>query len=235
MPSGENMRKFDYAVAAAGMFIKHLHTEDFDRGMIATFGNTFRVEQGFTGEEEQLHLTLARIHREFYRNFDAHNGGEKTRLYTSIVDMINEFRNSGKRDRPWILTVVTDGRDEPPSVTEYSGQPEKTGYYIATHYNHESSNYIFVVGVGEDIDRVALTKLADVGRFPAMTIEAFPLLEKQFLRIAVEVSSQVVGVRPAGESWEEVGRIRRLALTPIDYAFLIDRSGTMHDFETTVR
>jgi hypothetical protein len=64
-----------------------------------------------------------------------------------------------------------------------------------------------------------------------VTIAAFPLLEQMFLRIALQVSSQLVGrtFDFAGLTWAQVQEIRKLVQVPIDYAFLIDRSGSMNE------
>ena|SRR5436305_1762461 len=98
-----SLKKIEYAVGAAGLFIHHLHRENFDRGMVATFGNGFRVEQGFTGYEGNLHFSLSRVGRSIT--------DERTRLYDSIENVITEFWSYGRRDRPWLLTVITDGQD----------------------------------------------------------------------------------------------------------------------------
>lgn len=217
------MKKIEYAVGAAGVFIRHLHRENFDRGLIATFGNSFRVEQNFTGTESQLHSTLARVARSV--------SNEQTRLYDSIEDMINTFWSYGRRDRPWLLTIITDGQDN--LSQRYQANPAGIGRVVATRYNHEASNFIFVIGVGEgnQIDVKALAALGNAGRFPAISIDLFPLLERVFLEIAIEVSEQTVGrhIDLGDMSWDEVERIRRISMTPLDYAFLIDRSGSMNE------
>lgn len=220
------MKKIEYACGAAGLFIRHLHTEGFDRGMIATFGNSFRVEQGLTGTENLLHSALARIVR-------SHAGtNEGTRLYDSIEDVIREFWRQGDRSRPWLLTVITDGKDYF-DTGKYHNNPSGIGRFIASSYNHEDSNFMFLIGVGEgdNIDRQALATVGNYGHIPAITIEAFPLLEMLFLRIALEVSTRVQGTQiTAGNlTWQEVTRIRQVSQTPLDYVFLLDRSGSMND------
>lgn len=217
------MKKIEYAVVAAGLFIKHLHRENFDRGMIATFGNGFRVEQPFTSTEAQLHSALSRVARSVT--------DEQTRLYDSIADTIAQFWSRGLRDRPWLLTVITDGKDN--ASSRFYRNPSGIGQHVLSQINMEPSNFIFVIGVGEgnQIDIKALGELGDAGRFPAIAIDAFPLLEMYFLEIALEVSTQVVGRRiNAGTlSWDEVAAIHRVSQTPLDYAFLIDRSGSMSE------
>ncbi|WIG61467.1 MAG: hypothetical protein OJF49_004215 [Ktedonobacterales bacterium] len=217
------MRKIEYACAAASLFIQHLHTENFDRGMIATFGNTFRVEQPFTGNERLLHATLQGVMRSVTN--------EATRLYDSIADVIESFWDQGDRKRPWLLTVITDGKNYFDGGAY--GTPTGIGRRIATRYNQEASNFMFLIGVGEgdNIDVNALNTVGNYGGIPTITIEAFPLLELVFLKIALEVSTRVVGtqVNVGSMTWQEVTRIRQISQTPIDYAFLIDRSGSMND------
>jgi len=225
------MRKIEYACGAAGLFIRHLHTESFDRGMIATFGNSFQVEQGFTSTESSLHSALARVSRSVKN--------EGTRLYTSIYDVIRVFwdgaRNSNAADkrRPWLLTVITDGKENSDRSDSYHNNPMGIGRYIADHFNHEPSNFMFLLGVGsnQDIDVNALATVAAYGGIPAIPVQAFPLLEYTFLQIALDVSTQLVGQRVniGNLTWERVAQIRQISQTALDYAFLIDRSGTMND------
>lgn len=217
------MKKIEYAVGAAGLFIHHLHQENFDRGLIATFGNSFRIEQSFTSREAHLHATLGRI-RNSIRD-------ETTRLYDSIEDIIGEFWRNGQRNRPWLLTIITDGQDN--QSYKYKNNPGGIGRTIAQRFNHEPSNFPFLIGVGEgqQIDKRALGTIGDLGGFPAVTIAAFPLLEFVFLQIALNVSTTLVGrrIEVGNLSWEQVAQIRQLSRTPIDYAFLIDRSGSMSE------
>ena len=217
------MRKIEYAVGAAGLFIKHMHIENVDRGMIATFGNAFRVEQGFTGREIELHHTLAYVSRSVT--------DEQTRLYDSIEDVINQFWHTGDRGRPWLLVVITDGQDN--ISRRYWDNPRGIGNFIGQRFNHEPSNFIFVIGVGEgeQIGRAALGKMGDSGQFTAMTIAAFPLLELVFLELAFRISETTVGqvVTSGNRSWGEVARLRQISHIPFDYAFLIDRSGSMSE------
>lgn len=217
------MKKIEYAVGAAGLFIRHLHRPGVDRCMLATFGNSFRVDQGFTTNEPQLHYILSQISRSI--------SNERTRLYDSIEDTIMQFRGNASLNRPWLLTVITDGIDNESS--RYRNNPAAIGRFVATRYNHEDSNFIFVIGVGEgkQIDGNALATLGNYGNFIAMTIGAFPLLEMLFIRIALQVSEQLTGVQVnyGSMSWTEVSRVRQISNVPFDYAFLIDRSGSMSE------
>jgi hypothetical protein len=224
------MNKIDYAVGAARLFIHHLHQDGIDRGMVATFGNTFRVEQRFTTTEAYLHNALAQIPQSL-GNAIRKQQGERTRLYDSIEDVISEFWRTGGRNRPWLLTIITDGQDN--ESYRYKDNPLGVGRHIAQKFNHEPSNFPFLIGVGEDrqIDKYALGIIGNYGGFPAVTIAAFPLLELIFLNIAVKVSTELLGlqIQTQGLTWQQVSEIRRMSRVPIDYAFLIDRSGSMSE------
>jgi hypothetical protein len=217
------VRKIEYAVGAAGAFIRALHREDFDRGMIATFGERFRIVQGFTGDGTALYRALGGIllgARE-----------PQSRLYDSLEDLVRVFWQEGHSDRPWLLAVITDGMDT--SSAKYRGNPSGIGRFIGANFNHEPSNFIFVIGVGDNqqVDAQGLARMGVAGGFPAVTIEAFPMLMEVFIDIAVEVTGQLVGRRVSDgvTSWDEVAQIYRVAQTPLDYAFLIDVSTSMDE------
>jgi len=144
-----------------------------------------------------------------------------------------QFWSDGSRNRPWLLIVITDGMEN-----SVGGNYRKTGAagigrFIAERYNHSDSNFISVIGVGEDneIDKKSLGTMGYYGNFPAMTIEAFPLLERLFIEIALQVSEKLEGIQInyGNLSWTEVSRVRQISTIPFDYAFLIDRSGSMSD------
>jgi hypothetical protein len=205
-----------YAVSATWSFIQKFHREGTDRGAIFTFGDRFRVEADFTTSLPRLAAALAGI---------AKGGatGRATRLYDSIQDGIEAFWRAGRRDRRWGLGILTDGGDN--GSTNYPhdnpNSPELIGRYIGTRFNHEPSNYGFLVGVGDDrqINARALATIGHYGNIPAVRIEGFGLLGDFFDRMAYEMSGIVVdrqGVR--------VHVDRR----PLDYAILLDVSASMN-------
>jgi tetratricopeptide (TPR) repeat protein len=220
-------KKIEYAVAAASVFIDHLHRPGFDRGMIATFGNTFKIEQGFTDDPRYLQQSLLNTARSVT--------DERTCLYDSIEQSILQFWQYADRRRPWVLTIITDGQDNEsrryPPTDRYSAS--RIGEYVRTKFNHEPTNFPFLIAIGDSktIDANALAIIGQQGGFPAVTLAAFPLLEEIFMRIAVQVSSELVGQQfnYAGMTWQTVQEIRRRSAVAIDYAFLIDRSGSMND------
>lgn len=217
------MKKIEYAIAAAGRFVQHLHRSGFDRGMIATFGDRFRIEQRFTTNALCLHQALARLTRA--------NKDGSTRLYDSLEDGVMQFWQEADPARPWVLIAITDGQDN--SSVRYRNNPYAIGTFMGAMFNHEPSNFPFIIGVGEggQINRKALTTIGEVGGFPAVTVAAFPLLELAFMRVAAAISTNLGGgqVNQGNLSWDEVARMRAQSQTALDYAFLIDLSGSMDE------
>jgi predicted TPR repeat methyltransferase len=213
-------RKIDYAVKAVSMFVNQLHREKFDHGLIATFGDTFRIEQDFTSSASQLQYALERVRQSV---------GGMTRLYDSIEDVITRFWKYGYRDRPWLLTVITDGQDN--KSKKYINNPAGIGHYVLTNFIRESDKFVFLIGVGKgnDIDAGSLATFGEVGCFPAITIDGFAVLERLFLQIALEVSEHLIGraINIGNLSWEEISSYYQVLEVPLDYAFLIDRSTSM--------
>jgi len=210
-------RKIDFAINAVSSLVEHLHMQG-DRCMLATFNHEFRIVQPFTTNEPTVHAGLQRI-----RNTEIDGG---TRLYDSIVDTVNEFRNRADRSRPWFLVVVTDGNDGGNGKFNAG----TCGDTVLRTYNHEHNNFVFAVGVGDDVNRQQLAILGDRGRFSAMHIDAFPLLELAFMNIALKVTTQLRGavISNGAQTWAAVQQQRSLVHVPIDYAFVIDVSGSMN-------
>jgi Mg-chelatase subunit ChlD len=216
--------KIEYAVSAPREFIRLLHQEGTDRGMICTFGNTFRVEQAFTSTEAVLDRSLAAVADGVRRS-----SGEGTRMYDSMADAVEVFWQHADRSRPWVMITVTDGMDN--RSLKYNGNPVAVGAFLAERFNYEPTNYLFLIGVGNgrEIDTKALAAVGEHGGFPALRIDAFPLLSQVFATLAMQVSRglQETVLQGPGFLAREVRPMLRVARQPIDYAFLIDRSGSM--------
>jgi hypothetical protein len=224
------VRKIEYAVGATGLFVRQLHRENFDRGMIASFGERFQVVQPLTASESRLENALNRVLKGTTDRY-MRDREPNTRLYDSLEDVLKAFLRDAQPNRPKLLTVITDGQDN--ASAKYRNNPDMIGRFIHNAYSSEALNFMFVVGVGSDqqLDGRALARMGNAGRFPALKINAFPLLMQVFLEIAVEVSSSVEG-RGRGEgraSWDAVSEVFRVAETPLDYAFLIDVSSSMNE------
>jgi hypothetical protein len=214
--------KIEAAVAATQQFIRRLHRENFDRGLIATFGTHFCIEQEFTGCENDLHRALHGIAKKV-------EWSEGTRLYDSIQDVIITFGRDGDSHRPWLLIVITDGQDT--HSAKYHHNPTALGHAIAQGFNADASNLVCVIAVGrpEQVDVPALRQLGDAGHFPVIRIEGMALLEEAFVRVAIQIIERTEG-RVIGDgqaAWAELSRIRQAVQIPFDYAFLIDCSGSM--------
>jgi Mg-chelatase subunit ChlD len=91
----------------------------------------------FTNNKASLHRSLNGIN----------NAKNDTRLYDSIVDVIQIFRNRGDVSRPWILVVVTDGVDNLSSRSLH-----KCAQEISSLFTKESNNFLFLVGVGDGVN-----------------------------------------------------------------------------------
>src|SRR5579863_4148481 len=108
------MRKIELAVGAAAHFIDSLHRDGYDQGLIATFGETLRIDQDFTAQKDKLITALRNVTRAADRSH-AQRSYERSRLYASISDVIQHFWAVADRRRQWLLLVITDGDDTVPS------------------------------------------------------------------------------------------------------------------------
>jgi Mg-chelatase subunit ChlD len=218
--------KFDVAASSVRRFIASMHRRGLDRGMIASFGNTFRVDADFTTDPSQLSAAVACVGRSI--------GKEGTRFYDGLVDAATLFYHAGRRDALWLCIVLTDGVD---SGAWRLKNPVLTGRILATLFNHDPTNFLTVIGVGRPgrIDTQALTQLGQAAGCPALHLDNFHLVERAFQDIAVQVTSRLVGIRHTvgNLSWDEIARIRSHTNLPVDYCFLLDRSGSMRESAAT--
>ena len=224
------MRKIEYAVGATALFVRQLHRENFDRGLIATFGARFQVAQSLTGSASRLENALDKVVTSATERY-MRDREPNTRLYDSLEDVVKAFLRDAHPERPKLLTVITDGQDN--ASAKYRENPDGIGRFIHNAYSSDVLNFMFLVGVGsnQQIDAQSLGRVGNAGRFPAMKINAFPLLMQVFLEIAIEISSSMDG-RRRGErrvSWDDVSEVLRISETPLDYAFLIDVSASMNE------
>jgi hypothetical protein len=214
--------KFGVVAAAVLRFILSMHRPGLDRGLIASFGNTFRVDADFTTDPSQLAAAVACVGRSI--------GKEGTRLYDSVVDAATVFSQAARRNALWLLIVPSDGVD---SGAGRLRDPGLTGRLLRATFNHDPTNFLAVIGVGPAgrIDTEALTKLGQAAGCPFLHLDDFHLVEQAFQDIAVQVTSRLVGIRhTAGDlSWDEIARIRARTNVPVDYMFLLDRSGSMRE------
>ncbi|KAJ3037139.1 hypothetical protein HDV00_002021 [Rhizophlyctis rosea] len=210
-------RKIDAAVDAVQKMVRALQRENVDRVCVGGFNNSYRMVQPFTATESHVHHSLNRM-----RNMP--DGA--TRLYDSIMDMVNYMRTNGKRDRPWVLIVITDGHDNCSTRSAKS-----CGQEVLRMYNSEASNFVFVIGVGTDVKQDKMEQMADAGDFSFVPIASFDVLEELFMLLALRIEEQVSGamISTGNTTWLALQQRRRLASRPMDYAFLLDISGSMSE------
>jgi Mg-chelatase subunit ChlD len=220
-------RKIEYAAGAALHFINALHAEGVDRGAIYSLGNTFRVDQGFTTSREELDRALI--------NLGQSKPNENTALYDSIALAIDQFQRFGRPNVPWVLIVLTDGKDNASQVFSHRDErsPAAVGLLTAECFANASSNYFVLVGVGDanSLDVKAITTIGEYARSPAIPLASFHLLEELFLQLVIQVSETLVGrTFQVGEhEILELARVRQVNKIGIDYALVIDRSGSMDE------
>ena len=87
-----------------------------------------------------------------------------------------------------MLITVTDGMDN--QSQKYKENPQGIGNYLSGRFNYEPTNFPFLIGVGNggQIDRRALAAVREQGGFPALLIDAFPVLTQVFVALALQVS-----------------------------------------------
>jgi hypothetical protein len=221
--------KIEHASSAARLFTSRLHRPGIDRGAVLSFGDTLRVEQRFTDSPAALDLTLSGLPATVAAAA-RRRAGEGTRLYDSLADAADFFTCRADPRRAWVLVVLTDGKDNASDV--YRGAPERIGRYLAGTFNCRPTAFPFLLGVGTgpQIDRRALALVGEHGRFPALMIDAFPLLQHVFATLALRVTRELNAtvVRGPGFVMSQVTPSIVVSRQPIDYAFLIDRSGSMN-------
>jgi hypothetical protein len=214
--------KIHYAVEAFERLVENLIRPSIDRVAVLSAGNTCRVECDFTSD-------IARV-RSAIRSLTYTNRDEKTRLWDTLADGALAFWRAGRRNVPWVKVDLTDGGDN--ASTVFKKDPVGAGQFMRNNFTFEPSNYLALVGVGEDknINRPALEKFALAARCPAIAIKDFTLLEDMLLRIALQITTGLTGVRYSlgSLSWTELQRVRNLVHVPLDLMVTIDRSGSMY-------
>jgi Mg-chelatase subunit ChlD len=222
-------RKIEHAVGAARLFTDRLQRRGIDRGALFTFGNTFKVEQNFTNSPAELDVALSGLPDTIGAAARAGNG-EGTRCYDSLHDAAEMFQRNADPDRPWVMIAVTDGMDN--ASRTYRNDPAGIGRRLASGFNARRASFPFLIGVGtgKQIDRHALATVGANGHFPAVLLDSFDMLQQLFLTLAVRVTRGLTSttLRGPGFVFSEIQPTLRVERRPIDFAFVIDRSGSMN-------
>jgi Mg-chelatase subunit ChlD len=207
-----------HAVSACEHLLDNFIRPAIDQVAIIDCGNTARIESDFGA-------TLAES-RAALRSLISANTREQTRLWQSVMDASTAFWRAGRRNAAWVMIVVTDGGDT------FKIDPVLAGQYLRHRFTFEPSNYLAVVGVGEDkaIDRAALDTFARAAGGSSFAIRDFSLLEALFQTIALRITTGLTPVHYTlgNLSWTEVQRVRNLSHGPVDLMLVLDRSGSMY-------
>jgi len=210
--------KIMHAVTASEHLLDNFIRPGIDRVAVISFGSTARVESDFGASLPESRASL--------RSLIFANANEKTRLWQTMIDASTAFWRAGRRNAAWVMQGVTDGGDT------FKTDPVLAGHYLRRNFTFEPSNYLALVGVGEEraIDRPALDKFASASGGSLFAIRDFSLLEELFLRIALRITTGLTPVRSTlgNLSWTELRRVRSLSHVPVDLMLVLDRSGSMY-------
>jgi hypothetical protein len=155
------------AIEECDELVNKLHRDELDRGCIVTFSDYMKVRQEmiFCLKSRIIYCFCMIFFNTFfltnlYKNFTEYKGSlhsslnglydvadGDTRLYDSIVDIIQIFHSSGVNSRPYILVVVTDGVD---NISSRSSR--KCAQEISNLFTNNPTNHLFLVGVGDRVD-----------------------------------------------------------------------------------
>src|SRR5262249_39795105 len=99
-------------------------------------------------------------------------------------------------------------------------------------FNARAASFPFLIGVGtgQQIDRAALAAVGTHGRFPALLLDLLDLLQQLFLNLAVRVTRGLTSTTVHGPGFvlNKIQPTLRVERRLIDFAFVIDRSGSMN-------
>ena len=140
----------------------------------------------------------------------------------------------GSAGRPWVLIVLTDGDDNRSSA--YTA--ESIGEYVRRKFTdpyegNPNPNYVFVVGVGSNINPTTLRRMGASRNFRISHVRDFALLQFELALIAYEITHGTrlhineLQYQNSGAVWAEVEECVSVRETPIDVMILLDISESM--------
>ncbi len=243
-PAVAKPAKISMATLASRTFVQRFHIPKTDRGTVHTFGNTHRVETPLDTDPARVHQGL-----DFAERAVKSGANEGTRFYAAVTDAITYFINNGDPRYPWVPIVVTDGMDNRSKVADFDldwadkqqlvPNARFAGRYIARGLAALGAIGIVcrpvVVGVGSDkqIDVNAIHTLGQTGGFPTFHIGSFDkladLLTDEVTKIVV--TKKIIGHRVGGYDLLTTHNTAHLQRFPVEYAIIVDRSGSMNNAE----
>ncbi|CAG8645733.1 13877_t:CDS:2 [Cetraspora pellucida] len=152
------------------------------------------------------------------------NFTENEELIHRSLDGLVDVADGGTR-----LYDITDG-DDNDSILSYDRCIEE----VSRLFTNETSNFLFVLGVGDNVNSQRMEEMAEIGNFIYIPVKDFYVLEFAFLMIAYKVTTSKslslmnLSIGDISTSWAEIRNHRELSNVAIDYALLIDVSGSMN-------
>lgn len=220
--------KITVGCGAVHHFIRLVHRDGIDRGAVASFGNTFTVEQAFTPQKGEVAGALLTVEQKVLSG-----KREGTALYDSIVQLGHSFAvASYERPAVGVVIAVTDGMDV--NSRKFKDNPVSAGVaYSQLIRAAQNPIYTFLIGVGSDreIDRGALNSLASAGQMQLITVDNMSRLGEILSHLGTQLTSGTITrvVQAGNYAIAAQQRVAQLSVIPYDYAILMDRSGSMTD------
>lgn len=222
-PSG---KKITLGCGAVHHFIRQMHRNGIDRGAVASFGNTYEVEQTLTDQAGEVAGALMTVERRVLQG-----KREGTALYDSLVSLGESFaRASYTRAAFGLVIAVTDGNDI--SSTRFKSNPALAGETYRRLIEASRNPVLSIlIGVGssKDIDEAALRTLAHTGGMQLVTVGNMAQVSEILATLGTQLQHGTVDRLITDGRTAVVARERfaRLTVIPYDYAILLDRSGSM--------
>jgi len=221
-------RKITVGCGAVHHFIRQVHRNGIDRGAVASFGNTYEVDQTLTDQAGEVAGALISIERRVLQG-----KREGTALYDSLVSLGESFaRASYTRAAFGLVVAVTDGKDI--SSTRFKAKPAQAGETYRRLIEASRNPVLSIlIGVGSshDIDEAALQTLAHTGGMQLVTVDNMAKLGGILAGLGTQLRHGTFDRLITDGRTAVIARDRfaRLTVIPYDYAILMDRSGSMAD------
>ena len=220
--------KIALGCGACHQFVRSVHRDGIDRGAITSFGNNFAIETGVTPSAYEISSGLTAFERKV-----SSGRKEGTALYDGVVrlaESVSDFELAREHGRIGLMLIVTDGVDM--HSQRFAEAPERAGRAFRNRLSSYSKPWIVLLfGVGRDVDRHSLGLLAQAGEMRLQMVDDMATFGAALNQLGTQIR---VGMRTdclAQDGWAVAVQrpFATMSVTPYDYVFLIDRSGSMQD------
>ncbi len=225
-PASPRGSKIAVGCGAVHHFIRQIHRDGIDRGAVASFGNTFEIEQTFSEHSGIVAGALMSVEKRVREG-----KREGTALYDSLVSLGESFAHaSTSRPAFGLVIAVTDGKDI--SSTRFRATPTRAGEAYRRAIEASPNPILSVlIGVGsnDEIDHTALQGLARSGDMRLVTVENMNQLGNILANLGTQIQRGTVDrlITNGREAVLTRHHVDRVTVIPYDYAILMDRSGSM--------